>query len=407
LRLGYATLTCSDKRKYILNQKLTGADSDASKKLMTMNQAGALVSSVTYSNTWNASPYDFEITAGVLPAGLTLSTTGTLAGTPTESGTFTFTVKVTNAVGEYHSLDCEIYVDPNLNDDFESALGLDDYTQVDKSTTFSLAARESWLRMTMNGNYEWDADSDGAPHIYIDGATGLSGDWTLIGKVKNSFDGQNANYSGIYVRIGDYDGFICGIKSTASAGAFTAAVYRAHDSNNIHNTVIGALDSGWFKIVKVSTTYYFYYRAADSGSWTTLTNSTRAGTPTQVGFMVMCDVTGNGYGEVDKLYHYDGDLEITTSASLPTGATDESYSVFIKSEGGGGEYTYAVTNGSLPNGLGLTAATGEISGTTSESKSTTFTVTVTDGNGGTADQQFVLNVSELIYFFPALAAREG
>ncbi|GAB3843873.1 hypothetical protein GCM10028822_00530 [Hymenobacter terrigena] len=53
-----------------------------------------------YSQTLTASggtaPYSYAITAGALPAGLTL-TNGTIAGTPTTSGSFTFTVTATDA----------------------------------------------------------------------------------------------------------------------------------------------------------------------------------------------------------------------------------------------------------------------------------------------------------------------
>ncbi|RWB20854.1 MAG: autotransporter domain-containing protein [Mesorhizobium sp.] len=44
-------------------------------------------------------PYSFAVTAGALPAGLTLSSGGTLSGTPTASGTFNFTVTATDSTG--------------------------------------------------------------------------------------------------------------------------------------------------------------------------------------------------------------------------------------------------------------------------------------------------------------------
>lgn len=56
---------------------------------------------VSYSSTIVAtggvSPYTFAVTTGSLPAGLTLSSTGTLSGTPTAAGTFTFTITVTDS----------------------------------------------------------------------------------------------------------------------------------------------------------------------------------------------------------------------------------------------------------------------------------------------------------------------
>ena len=57
---------------------------------------------VAYSQTSSASggtsPYAFTISAGSLPAGLTLNTsTGTVSGTPTAAGAFSYTVRVTDA----------------------------------------------------------------------------------------------------------------------------------------------------------------------------------------------------------------------------------------------------------------------------------------------------------------------
>jgi hypothetical protein len=43
-------------------------------------------------------PYIFT-TDSTLPAGVTLSTSGLLSGTPTESGTFALTIKVTDYFG--------------------------------------------------------------------------------------------------------------------------------------------------------------------------------------------------------------------------------------------------------------------------------------------------------------------
>ncbi|MBI4850749.1 MAG: putative Ig domain-containing protein [Acidobacteria bacterium] len=58
---------------------------------------------VEYSQTITASggvaPYSFTLTSGVLPPGLSLSGTGTISGTPTQSGTFSFIIKATDNNG--------------------------------------------------------------------------------------------------------------------------------------------------------------------------------------------------------------------------------------------------------------------------------------------------------------------
>ena len=47
----------------------------------------------TFTATGGTSPYTFSKTSGTLPTGLTLSSSGTLSGTPTATGTFTFTIQ--------------------------------------------------------------------------------------------------------------------------------------------------------------------------------------------------------------------------------------------------------------------------------------------------------------------------
>ncbi|MDQ1159560.1 hypothetical protein QE385_003957 [Sphingomonas sp. SORGH_AS 950] len=49
------------------------------------------------STSGGTAPYSYAVTAGALPAGLTLSSAGTLSGTPTASGTFNLTVTATDA----------------------------------------------------------------------------------------------------------------------------------------------------------------------------------------------------------------------------------------------------------------------------------------------------------------------
>ena len=55
--------------------------------------------SSTVSAVGGTPPYSWSVVSGSLPPGLALSSTGTISGTPTAAGSFTFTVEATDSVG--------------------------------------------------------------------------------------------------------------------------------------------------------------------------------------------------------------------------------------------------------------------------------------------------------------------
>lgn len=83
----------------ILNQQATSPPTI----LLSPNAVSDGLQGTSYNQLFTASggtePYTFAISGGSLPSGLTLSSDGTLSGTPTESGTFVFTVTATTAGG--------------------------------------------------------------------------------------------------------------------------------------------------------------------------------------------------------------------------------------------------------------------------------------------------------------------
>jgi uncharacterized repeat protein (TIGR01451 family) len=54
----------------------------------------------TLTATGGATPYTFSVSSGSLPTGLSLSASGVISGTPTATGTFSFTVKLVDANGQ-------------------------------------------------------------------------------------------------------------------------------------------------------------------------------------------------------------------------------------------------------------------------------------------------------------------
>jgi hypothetical protein len=79
---------------------ITVASASAPVQITTSSLPSAQVA-VLYSTALAAidglAPYKWSITSGALPAGLTLASGGTVSGTPTTSGTFSFTAHVADS----------------------------------------------------------------------------------------------------------------------------------------------------------------------------------------------------------------------------------------------------------------------------------------------------------------------
>jgi hypothetical protein len=109
---GQISGTATSTGDFTFTVQVTDGNSNTSQKQFTITVKGSLsitstalpagVTGVAYSQTLTAAggspPYTWSVTAGSLPNGLTLEIpSGALAGTPTTTGSFTFTVSVTDS----------------------------------------------------------------------------------------------------------------------------------------------------------------------------------------------------------------------------------------------------------------------------------------------------------------------
>jgi hypothetical protein len=81
----------------------------------------------------------------------------------------------------------------------------------------------------------------------------------------------------------------------------------------------------------------------------------------------------------------------STASSVPSGVVGVAYTGLIAATGGTPPYSFAVTGGSLPDGLAL-APGGTISGTPKTAGQFAFSVGVTDAKGGSAASGFVITI---------------
>ncbi|MGH9631068.1 MAG: putative Ig domain-containing protein, partial [Bryobacteraceae bacterium] len=93
-----------------------------------------------------------------------------------------------------------------------------------------------------------------------------------------------------------------------------------------------------------------------------------------------------------------GVVSISTASPLPEGTINTPYSQTLAASGGIPPYNWTITSGSLPAGLSLGAATGQISGTPTAAGPSSFTVQATDSASASATKPFALTIS-----VPALA----
>ena len=77
---------------------------------------------------------------------------------------------------------------------------------------------------------------------------------------------------------------------------------------------------------------------------------------------------------------------------LPNGTQTVAYDQTIVASGGTGPYTYAITSGSLPAGLSLNGATGEITGTPTTTGFANFTITATNSTSATGSRAYSISV---------------
>lgn len=109
-----ATLSIAGET-FTVNQ--SGASGPAPLTIVTGSNLPGGIATSAYSATLSASggqpPYSWQVTAGSLPSGLTLtSSSGAIGGTPAASGTTTFTVTVTDSAGGVQSQAFTIAVAP-------------------------------------------------------------------------------------------------------------------------------------------------------------------------------------------------------------------------------------------------------------------------------------------------------
>ena len=327
---------------------------------------------VAYSQTNTASggltPYTFSVFSGSLPAGTSLNTlTGVVSGTPNTSGVFHYVIQVEGADGS------------------TAVSG----TTGTMATQLAITATDSERNEVGQIYSQTNVASGGTSPYTYSLASGTLPDGTSLDTSTGTVSGH-PTIAGSYtysIQVADSDGGIQTttpgtttiIAGTVSLVATPSTYTEANVAYSQVNTVVHGV---------APFTYSLYSGTLPSGTTLNTSTGTVSGTPANSGagaFSYTIEVTDD-----------DGAMAIASSSGTiysqltitPTASTNKevnvAYSQTNVASGGDGSYTYSLASGTLPTGTTLDTATGTVSGTPSASGAFTYTIRVTDGNGGSA-----------------------
>ena len=331
----------------------------------------------TYSQTLTASggktPYTWSVTAGSLPAGLSLnSSTGVMSGTPKTTGTSNFTVQVKDAINVTIAKTLSITISGPLT---ISTVSLPTGTI---GTTYSQTVTATGGKTP----YTWSIKAGSLPAgLSLAGSTGLiSGAPTTAG---------TSNFT---VQVKD------AINAT-SAKSLSITIYAplTISTSSLPGGTIGAAYSQTLAATGGKTPLTWSMASGSLPAGLSLTGSTGviSGTPTTTGtstFSVQVKDANNTTSTKTLSIIIYAPLAVGTS-SLSAGTKGTAYSQTLTATGGKTPYTWSISSGSLPAGLTLTSTTGVISGTPTKKGRSYFTVKVTDANANTATKSFSITVN--------------
>lgn len=313
-------------------------------------------------------PYEWS-TTDPMPPGLSFSRFGTISGRPTTTGTYSFTVTVTDSRGLMDSKRFTLTVlPPALSITTTSPLPSGSVGQP-YSVTFAVSGGTAPLTWSATGL---------PPGLQFSSAGALTGTPTATGSYTLSVtvtDAARESASGRFT-----------LTITAPPLAITATEPLPR----------GRVGEAYFVSLAAAGGVPPYTWSAPSApaGLSLSAGGTLSGVPSVAGsFVIAVTVTDNEKNAVSRQFTLVVDpprLVFTTTSPLPAGRVGDAYSTQLTAAGGVPPYTWSATG--VPAGLSLSAA-GVLSGTPTAAGTFTLNVTVNDSAQGSASQNFALTIA--------------
>ncbi len=320
----------------------------------------------------NGTPaYSFAVTAGALPAGLTLAANGALTGTPAALGTFNFTVTATDAKSFTGTRAYSLVINCQTITVNPATL---------PGGTVGLAYSQTVTQTGGNGTTTFSVSAGALPNgLTLSGAGLISGTPTANG---------GFNFT---VRATDANG-------CTGTRAYTIAIGSCPTITINPATLTGGATGTNYNQTLTATggasPYGFAVTAGALPAGLMLTGGVLSGTPTVSGtfnFTVAATDNNGCIGTRAYTLLICGTITVNP-ATLPAGALGIAYNQTI-TQTGAGTPTFSVSAGALPGGLSLNPNTGALTGTPTATGSSNFTVRATDGNGCFGERAYTLTIN--------------
>ncbi len=338
--------------------------------------------------TGGLAPFTYSISAGALPAGLSINAgTGAITGTPTgPNGSASFTVKVVDSSNPVQSATQPLSIAVNL-------------PPAPAITTVSLASDVEGTAY----NQTVVATGGLAPLTYSVSVGSLPAGLSLnssTGAITGTPTGPNGTAS-FTVKVTDKSNPVQSASQALSiavnlppAPAITTSSLSGGVEFANYNQTVAATGFG-------TLTYSVSVGSLPAGLSLNSSTGAISGAPSgpnaTTSFTIQVTDSSNPVQSATQPLSIAVSLPPApsiTSTTLPNGTVGANYNQTIALTGGHGPFTWSISSGALPTGYSLNAATGAITGSSSTANTYSFTVKVVDSSNPaqTASQALSLSI---------------